>query len=80
MKNEEKIYSLLNAQAHEDRLEDCFKSHPCLSWSVLISTLIRAKEKEAAKIILQNHEFQVKGYSYNYCVWLNILYVQLLKE
>ena len=60
-KNEEDILSLMLAQAHESRLEDCIKSHPCLSWSVLISMLLQAKEKDAANYILQNHEFQVKG-------------------
>ena len=59
--NEEHIMSFLYAQSHEGTLEEWMKSHPCLSWSVLISTLLRAKEKEAAKFILQNHESQVKG-------------------
>ena len=63
-KNEEQILSLMLAQAHEFRLEDCIKSHPCLSWSVLISMLIEAKEKDAANYILQNHEFHVKGTFY----------------
>ena len=60
-KNEEDVLSLMHAQAHEFRLEDCIKSHPCLSWSVLISMLLQAKEKDAANYILQNHEFHVKG-------------------
>ena len=60
-KNEEQTLSLMYAQAHEFRLEDCIKSHPCLSWSVLISMLLQAKEKDAANYILQNHEFHVKG-------------------
>ena len=60
-RNEEEILSLMHAQAHEFRLEYCIKSHPCLSWSVLISMLLQAKEKDAANYILQNHEFHVKG-------------------
>ena len=60
MKNEEQMLSFSHTHAHEDRLEDCMKSHPCLSWSVLISTLLRAKEREAAIYIL--HNFPVKGY------------------
>ena len=63
-KGEEQILSLMHAQAHEFRLEDCIKSHPCLSWSVLISMLLQAKEKDAANYILQNHEFHVKGTFY----------------
>ena len=60
-RNEEEILSLMHAQAHDFRLEDCIKSCPCLSWSVLISMLLQAKEKDAANYILQNHEFYVKG-------------------
>ena len=60
-RNEEEILSLMHAQAHDFRLEDCIKSRPCLSWSVLISMLLQAKEKDAANYILQNHEFYVKG-------------------
>ena len=60
-KNEEEILSLMHAQTQEFRLEDCIKSHPCLSWSVLIAMLLQAKEKDAANYILQNHEFHVKG-------------------
>ena len=60
-KNEEEILSIMHAQTHEFRLEDYIKSHPCLSWSVLISMLLQAKEKDAANYILQNHEFHVKG-------------------
>ena len=60
-KNEEQILSLIHAQTHEFRLEDCVKSHPCLSWSVLISMLLQVKEKDAANYILQNCEFHVKG-------------------
>ena len=62
MKNEEYVLSSLYAQAHEDRLEDCLKSHPCLSWSVLISMLLRARRMVAANYILQNYEFNMKGY------------------
>ena len=60
--NGEQLLPLLHAQAHEDRLEDCIKSHPCLSWSVLISMLFQAKQKDAANYIVQNLELIVKGY------------------
>ena len=60
--NEEQIMSFLHAQAHDGTLTDWMKSHPCLSWSVLISTLIRAKEKATAHHMLRNHKFLVKGY------------------
>ena len=77
--NEEQILSLMYAKAHEFRLEDCIKSHPCLSWSVLISMLLQAKEKDAANYILQNHEFHVKGTvrfkPFNYVFGIVILYL-----
>ena len=60
-KNKELVLSTFLAEANESRLEDCIKSHPCLSWSVFISILLKAKEKEAANYIFQNHDFHIKG-------------------
>ena len=60
-KNEEQLLSLINTEGHKYRLKDCLKSHPCFSWSVLISVLLKTKEKEAVNYILQNPEFHVKG-------------------
>jgi hypothetical protein len=60
LKNKKKLLSLLHAH-RKASLKDCVKSHPCLSWSVLISVLLRAKEKAAASWILQNHELHIKG-------------------
>ena len=62
MMNEEQLLSFMQAQAHNGTLEDWMKSHPCLSWSVLISTLIRAKLKDAANHILHNYAIHLKGY------------------
>ena len=81
MKNREELLSILRFQVHEDRLEDWIKSHPCLSWSLLASTLLRANKKDAATQILQNHEFHLKGYHYYYvsrvylclCKWLTYI-------
>ena len=62
LRNEKKLLSLLHAH-HEEGLEDCVKLHSCLSWSVVASILLRAKEKIGANYILQDHELLVKGYS-----------------
>ena len=72
-KSEEHLLSIIRAEAHKYKLEDCIKFHPSLSWSVLISLLLRAKEKEVAKYVLQNHEFHVKGrYTRNICLLNNL--------
>ena len=60
-KNEEQVLSIIRAEANKYKLEDCIKSHPCLSWSVFISILHKTKEKEAANHILRNYDFHIKG-------------------
>ena len=76
-KSEEHLLSIIRAEAHKYKLEDCIKSHPSLSWSVLISLLLRAKEKEVAKYVLQNHDFHVKGRSTRNIYLLNNLHLQV---
>ena len=62
MEIEKHILSVLHDDGFEGSLEECMRSHPCLSWSVLTSTLLKADKKDAAKYILHNHDFHVKGY------------------
>ena len=62
MEIEEHMLHLLHGDGLEGSLEECMRSHPCLSWSVLTSTLLKTNKKDAAKYILQNHDFHVKGY------------------
>ena len=57
---------------HESNLEVWMKCHPCLSWSYLLSILLRKKENDAAKYIFQN--YRIEGYcNFVICVCFMIL-------
>ena len=60
---------------NENNLEDLMKSHPCLSWSYLLSILLRRKENDAAKHIFQN--YRIKGYC-NICVFYDFVVCVLI--
>ena len=53
------LLSLLPGQVNKRTLENWIKLHPCSSWSLLASVLLKANKKDDAKSILQN--FHIKG-------------------
>ena len=62
MNMEKLLLSLLPGQVNKRKLDDWIKSHPCSSWSLLVSVLLRANKKEDAKCILQ--KFHIKGWDF----------------
>ena len=59
MNMEKLLLSLLPGQVNKRTLESWIKSHPCSSWSLLVSVLLRANKKDDAKCFLQ--KFHIKG-------------------